>query len=741
LTIPEDANPGDGYCDNGYGRCSLLTALDESNHRLPWLPDTLRFGIAMSPSLSGTLNEPYLPTVRRTVDLDFTGSDVRIAALMSFGQGAEGSSVEGLSVGSMVVGEYSQPSSIQVRSSRIDSLSLYGDGNRIQGNDIGMLVVDGRENLVDSNRIGALGQAGILTDRSTAPVTILSSENELRNNDIGGTDYRAVNITGSEASGNRIIGNRIGLGGSSGGAALAIVNGERNRIESNIVAFGGTEGGVFLLDAVDNDILDNDIRDHLGSGLVLAGSSTGNRIGLQDQGNRIFGNGGFGIDRLALGTEDNPLTSNAVYGNTEEEISLPGFDPTPVPTLLSAYRSASDSITVRYTDVRGIEPGPLTIEFFGNPDAGDTDARVALPSSRHMWDGATVSEFRTTAPDSLQGLVLTSTDTRRETSQLSAPVAILPSGQGPMASLDSTQIRRTHTPALRVETVAVRIRNTGAAELRFTAAVGASWVGIDGTQPFQVASGSHTDLSLTFDSREASGVLRDTLRLLTNEEARAWIAIPIAITIDSQSATLRFAPDTLRIEVARPTVETTLQRLLKFSLDGGSPLAWTITKNQPWITSLTPASGTLNPGDTVSVSVAMRVRPTDALGTRSAILVVFANIGGSNVPHEIPVSLTLTNPTGLDEDAQRPTAIRLHPASPNPFNPSTVIRYELPEAMPVRMELFSVTGVRIRVLFDGVQPSGTHVARVDGDGLASGVYLVRMTAGGQVRTQRMTLLK
>jgi hypothetical protein len=741
LTIPEDANPGDGYCDNGYGRCSLLTALDESNHRLPWLPDTLKYHISVSGSLSGTLSEPYLPMVRRPVHADFSSADVRIPTMLAFGEGSEGSEVDGMTIGSMVVGEYGIETTIRISGSRIDSLAIYGNGTMIRNNDIGMLVIDGMENRVDSNHVGDLGRDGIRTDRSTAPVTILSSGNELIGNTIGGTDYRAVNLTGEEASDNLLIGNSIGSLGSSGGASIAIVNGVRNRIEANTIAFGGTEGGVFLLDAGDNVIVDNDIRDHLGSGVVLAGSSTDNRIGLADQGNRIHGNGGFGIDRSALQTEGNPLIGNAAYENSAGAISLPGFDPTPAPQLLSAYRGANDSVLVRYRDVRGLEPGPVVVELFGNPSSDNAQARIAISGSRHTWNGETVSEHRIVVADTLQGLVMTSTDPRDETSVLSAPVAILQSGQGPVAAPDSTQIRRTHSPALRVETVTLRVRNTGANPLRFTAEAGSSWIGIDGSQPFQIAAGSHLDLGITLDSREASGVIRDTLRLTTNEESRFMIAIPVAVTIQTQSATVRVMPDTLRVEIPRPNVETTIQRTVKISAQGGTALPWNITKNQPWITSLTPVSGTLNPGDTTSVTVNMRVRPTDALGTRTAILVVFANIGGNNVPHEVPVSLTLTNPTGVEDDVERPVEVRLHPAMPNPFNPSTVIRYELPEVMMVRMELYTMTGTRISVLDEGTKAAGTHSIRVDGRGLASGVYLYRLTAGDQTLTGRMTLLK
>jgi hypothetical protein len=91
--------------------------------------------------------------------------------------------------------------------------------------------------------------------------------------------------------------------------------------------------------------------------------------------------------------------------------------------------------------------------------------------------------------------------------------------------------------------------------------------------------------------------------------------------------------------------------------------------------------------------------------------------------------------------AEAPLAFALHAAYPNPFNPSGVVAYDLPEETAVRLELFDALGRRVAVLFDGTAQAGRHEARVDGSGLPSGVYLVRLQAGGHVQAQRVTLVK
>jgi hypothetical protein len=84
---------------------------------------------------------------------------------------------------------------------------------------------------------------------------------------------------------------------------------------------------------------------------------------------------------------------------------------------------------------------------------------------------------------------------------------------------------------------------------------------------------------------------------------------------------------------------------------------------------------------------------------------------------------------------------------PNPFNPQTTLRYELPEAAAVRLEVFNAAGQRVRILVDGDRAAGRHAAAWDatdegGRKLAAGVYFYRLQAGSEfVRTRKMILVK
>jgi len=80
-------------------------------------------------------------------------------------------------------------------------------------------------------------------------------------------------------------------------------------------------------------------------------------------------------------------------------------------------------------------------------------------------------------------------------------------------------------------------------------------------------------------------------------------------------------------------------------------------------------------------------------------------------------------------------------AAPNPFNPTTSIRFRTSGAGPVKFEVFDLGGRRVRLVEDSVLGAGTHSRVLAADGLASGVYLLRLEADGQKRTGRVLLLK
>ena len=95
----------------------------------------------------------------------------------------------------------------------------------------------------------------------------------------------------------------------------------------------------------------------------------------------------------------------------------------------------------------------------------------------------------------------------------------------------------------------------------------------------------------------------------------------------------------------------------------------------------------------------------------------------------------------VDEGEPAPRSFALEQNYPNPFNPTTTIRYALPRAGMVRIEVYDVTGQRIHMLVDREEQAGVHSVVFDASALASGAYFYRMQAGEFVETKRLVVLK
>ena len=152
---------------------------------------------------------------------------------------------------------------------------------------------------------------------------------------------------------------------------------------------------------------------------------------------------------------------------------------------------------------------------------------------------------------------------------------------------------------------------------------------------------------------------------------------------------------------------------------------------------------------------AVKVDGQGASGDGKLVELVFRT-SGAPVPSDFKVSESVL--VGLDGSVDLlthaeigdlkplPDRFSLEQNMPNPFNPSTVIGYELPEAGPVRLAVYNLLGQEVRVLVNETRDAGSFTATWDGtDALgrrvASGIYLYRIQAGSFSASRRMLLLK
>lgn len=88
-----------------------------------------------------------------------------------------------------------------------------------------------------------------------------------------------------------------------------------------------------------------------------------------------------------------------------------------------------------------------------------------------------------------------------------------------------------------------------------------------------------------------------------------------------------------------------------------------------------------------------------------------------------------------------PTEYRLDQNYPNPFNPTTAIRFAVKERSHLILVVFNVLGQTVTTLVNEELAAGEYEARFSPIGLASGLYVYRITTNGFVQSRRMLLLK
>ena len=162
-------------------------------------------------------------------------------------------------------------------------------------------------------------------------------------------------------------------------------------------------------------------------------------------------------------------------------------------------------------------------------------------------------------------------------------------------------------------------------------------------------------------------------------------------------------------------------------------------ENMSWLT-ISPYSGRIAMGDTINVTVgAYGGFDNGYTASETAVL----NAG----PFETSLSISLTvGGSGIDTPEGVPGSFALHQNHPNPFNPITNIRFDIPEISFARMDIYNILGQRVRTLFHDAVAPGYHSVQWNGkndagESLPSGMYMYKLHAGTYVAMEKLVLLK
>ncbi len=164
-----------------------------------------------------------------------------------------------------------------------------------------------------------------------------------------------------------------------------------------------------------------------------------------------------------------------------------------------------------------------------------------------------------------------------------------------------------------------------------------------------------------------------------------------------------------------------------------------------WL-SADPRTGIVVPGDDQNVIITFDAGTLD-IGTYTGSIVAT----GFDMNHQVaqitvPVTFHV-GATGIEDAvAALPTEFVLHQNFPNPFNPTTEIKFDLPSNSYVRLDIFNVLGQKVKTVIDNEMEAGFKSVTWDGSddrgiNVASGVYFYKLNAGEHVFTKKMMMLK
>jgi hypothetical protein len=181
-------------------------------------------------------------------------------------------------------------------------------------------------------------------------------------------------------------------------------------------------------------------------------------------------------------------------------------------------------------------------------------------------------------------------------------------------------------------------------------------------------------------------------------------------------------------------------RIVIFSVSGScsSVNAVSVPVGSEWIAVNFPLSLSALTGGTVNTILSnvteIRLLHRTTPGTMGNSIV--AQLGIDN----ITASSSSTNVNEIP--LETPRTFELYQNFPNPFNPSTIIKYDLPFAGFVTLKVFDVLGKEVRTLINTeMKTEGTYSVQFNASSISSGMYFYRLEAGKNAQVKRLVIIK
>ncbi|MGE5313895.1 MAG: choice-of-anchor V domain-containing protein [Acidobacteriota bacterium] len=109
--------------------------------------------------------------------------------------------------------------------------------------------------------------------------------------------------------------------------------------------------------------------------------------------------------------------------------------------------------------------------------------------------------------------------------------------------------------------------------------------------------------------------------------------------------------------------------------------------------------------------------------------------------HAPNFTVTVTNASAVTQEGQTPAVFALEQNFPNPFNPSTQIRFSIPQAQHATLAIYDMQGREVAVLVNARLEAGTYSTQWNAEKMPTGVYLYRLKAGTLSETKKLLIQK
>jgi hypothetical protein len=257
------------------------------------------------------------------------------------------------------------------------------------------------------------------------------------------------------------------------------------------------------------------------------------------------------------------------------------------------------------------------------------------------------------------------------------------------------------------------------------------WGGLDGANGRLFASGYNA----VYEIDPINGSMVRKLQLAGNDYLRGVAFTGSRLFLSNESYPSKIFEIDPSTGVRKDSVS--FSSFQYWALAGGGPA------DASWLTE-NPSTVTLHDGDSAVVKI--KITPAGlAKGSYQAIIVLSSNDPDS-ARATIPVTFNIV--TGVVEENTLPLVFSLYQNFPNPFNPSTTIKFGIPEASKVSLKIYDVLGREVATIVDKDLQPGYYAMPFSGDNLSSGAYFYRIIATKTsdqsqtfVETKKLLLMK